>query len=299
MIDEEDDDRTVTSPVTRWADADAGRLPVLIVLRGAQLGRRYLLNEKRFVLGRRDSVSTLIIPGDPKISSRHCEIEHEADADRWVLRDAGSTNGTHLNGKAVDTAELAEGDKLLLGDTFLKFSFHDELESEFHHEVDRLMNIDELTGLVVLRVFRERFHALFDACARTRRSLALLMMDLDGLKKINDTHGHQAGALTIAGVGHMLGELIGGAGEVARFGGDEFMAAFPDHDRSAAVAQGERVRAALAAQKFAFGEVQLRPTISIGAAAFPEDATTPERLTRAADEALYRAKAAGRDRVST
>lgn len=295
----DDDDRTVMSEMPRWTEPEAGRLPVLIVLRGAQLGRRYLLNEKRFVLGRRDAVATLIIPGDPKISSRHCEIEHDGDGDRWVVRDAGSTNGTHVNGKAVETGELAEGDKLLLGDTVLKFSFHDEVESEFHHEVDRLMNIDELTGLVVLRVFRERFHALFDTCARARRPLALLMMDLDGLKKINDTHGHQAGAMTISGVGHMLGELIGTAGIVARFGGDEFMAAFPDHDRRAGVAEGERVRAALAAQKFAFGEAVLRPTISIGAASLPEDATTPERLIRVADEALYRAKAAGRDRVST
>ena len=297
---EDDDDRTVMSEMPRWAEPEAGRLPVLIVLRGAQFGRRYLLNEKRFVLGRRDVVSTLVIPGDPKISSRHCEIVHEeGEGDRWLLRDAGSTNGTHLNGKVVESAELAEGDKILLGDTVLKFSFHDEVESEFHHEVDRLMNIDELTGLVVLRVFRERFHSLFDTCARARRPLALLMMDLDGLKKINDTHGHQAGALTIAGVGHMLGELVGNAGTVARFGGDEYMAAFPDHDRQAGVAQGERVRTALAAQKFAFGEVLLRPTISIGVAALPEDATTPERLTRVADEALYRAKAAGRDRVST
>jgi len=295
----EDDDRTVMSAVPRWEATEQSRLPVLIVLRGGQLGRRYLLNESRFVLGRRDTVSTLVIPGDPKISSRHCEIEHDAERDVWVVRDLGSTNGTHLNGKVVETADLAEGDKLLLGDTILKFTFHDEVESEFHHEVDRLMNIDELTGLIVLRVFRERFHALCDACARGRRPLALLMMDMDGLKKINDTHGHQAGASTIAGVGRMLGELVGASGLVARFGGDEFMAAFPDLDRQAGVAQGERVRAALAAQKFAFGEALLRPTISIGVAALPEDATTPERLTRVADEALYRAKAAGRDRVST
>jgi diguanylate cyclase (GGDEF)-like protein len=295
----EDDDRTVMGAVPRWEAAEASRLPVLIVLRGGQLGRRYLLNESRFVLGRRDSVSTLVIPFDPKISSRHCEIEHDAARDVWVVRDAGSTNGTLLNGKVVETADLAEGDKLLLGDTILKFTFHDEVESEFHHEVDRLMNIDELTGLIVLRVFRERFHATFEACARGRRPLALLMMDMDGLKKINDTHGHQAGASTIAGVGHLLGELVGTSGLVARFGGDEFMAAFPDLDRQGGVAQGERVRAALAAQKFAFGEVRLHPTISIGVAALPEDATTPERLTRVADEALYRAKAAGRDRVST
>lgn len=295
----EDDDRTVMSEMPRWEEPEAGRLPVLIVLRGAQLGRRYLMNEKRFVLGRRDSVATLVIPGDPKVSSKHCEIEHDADRDAWVVRDTASTNGTRLNGKVVETADLAEGDKLLLGDTVIKFSFHDEVESEFHHEVDRLMNIDELTGLVVLRVFRERFHEAFAASTRARGPLALLMMDLDGLKKINDTHGHQAGAMTISGVGHMLGELIGTRGLVARFGGDEFMAAFPGLDRQAAVAEGESIRAALAAQKFAFGEVRLHPTISIGVAAMPEDATTPERLIRVADEALYRAKAAGRDRVST
>jgi diguanylate cyclase (GGDEF)-like protein len=294
----EDDDRTVMASVPGWEEVESHRLPVLVVLRGAQLGRRYLLNESRFVLGRRDTVSTLVVHGDSKISSRHCEIEYDGERDAWVVRDAASTNGTRLNGKLVESADLAEGDKLLLGDTILKFTFHDEIESEFHHEVDRLMNIDELTGLVVLRVFRERFHAAFDTCMRGRRPLALLMMDLDGLKKINDTHGHQAGAMTISGVGHMLGELVGSAGLVARFGGDEFMAAFPDHDRAAGVAQGERVRAALAAQKFAFGEVLLRPTISIGVAAAPEDASTPERLTRVADEALYRAKAAGRDRVS-
>ena len=295
----EDDDRTVMSEMPRWEDPEAGRLPVLIVLRGAQLGRRYLMNEKRFVLGRRENVATLVIHGDPKISSKHCEIEHDAERDCWIVRDAGSTNGTRLNGKAVDVADLAEGEKLMLGDTVLKFSFHDEVGSEFHHEVDRLMNIDELTGLVVLRVFREHFHEEFLSSSRARRPLALLMMDLDGLKKINDTHGHQAGAMTISGVGHMLGDLIGTRGIVARFGGDEFMAAFPGLDRQAAVAEGEKIRAALAAQKFAFGETLLRPTISIGVAAMPEDATTPERLIRVADEALYRAKAAGRDRVST
>jgi two-component system cell cycle response regulator len=295
----EDDDRTVMSEMPRWEEPEAGRLPVLIVLRGAQLGRRYLMNEKRFVLGRRDNVATLVIPGDPKISSKHCEIEHDTGRDCWIVRDSGSTNGTRLNGKAVDVADLAEGDKLLLGDTVFKFSFHDEVESEFHHEVDRLMNIDELTGLVVLRVFRERFHEACAASARARSPLALLMMDLDGLKKINDTHGHQAGAMTISGVGHMLGELIGTRGLIARFGGDEFMAAFPGLDRQAAVSEGEQIRTALAAQKFAFGEALLRPTISIGVAAMPEDATTPERLIRVADEALYRAKAAGRDRVST
>jgi two-component system cell cycle response regulator len=125
------------------------------------------------------------------------------------------------------------------------------------------------------------------------------MMDLDGLKKINDTHGHHVGARTIAAVGCLLGELVGSDGLVTRFGGDEFTAFAPDHDRDAGIALGETIRGALRARPVDCGTADVRPTISIGVAAFPEDGETPEKLTRRADAALYRAKAAGRDTVST
>ena len=275
------------------------RLPVLVVMRGAQVGRRYLLNESSLVLGRRPDRADLVVPGDAQISSVHCRVERGAQPDTWQVVDLSSTNGTLIGGERITTMPLRDGDRIHLGETVLKFCFHDELEEEFHRQVDHLMNVDDLTGLPVQRVFQTRFYDALLQCARQKKPMAVYMMDMDGLKKINDTHGHQAGAMTISGVGHMLGDLIGTRGIVARFGGDEFMAAFPGLDRQAAVAEGEKIRAALAAQKFAFGETLLRPTISIGVAAMPEDATTPERLIRVADEALYRAKAAGRDRVST
>jgi diguanylate cyclase (GGDEF)-like protein len=134
---------------------------------------------------------------------------------------------------------------------------------------------------------------------RGGRPLAVYMMDMDGLKKINDTHGHFAGATSIATVGGRLGKLVTAEhGLVSRFGGDEFSAFVPGISRDAALQLGERLRIAVAGEPVAIGDVAVRPTISIGLAWYPEDGAGVEVLTRHADEALYRAKAAGRNCVS-
>jgi len=85
---------------------------------------------------------------------------------------------------------------------------------------------------------------------------------------------------------------------VTRFGGDEFTAFAPERDRDATRELGETIRRTLGANPICCDDVTVQPTLSIGVAAFPEDGASPEKLTRRADEALYRAKAAGRDMVS-
>jgi diguanylate cyclase (GGDEF)-like protein len=162
------------------------------------------------------------------------------------------------------------------------------------------MNIDDLTGLPVQRVFQGRFHEALMSCMRRSRPMTVFMMDMDGLKRINDSHGHLVGAHTIATVGRRLGALIGRAGGVvSRFGGDEFSAYVPNADLEQGLQLGEGMRAAVANEAIERGAVTVQPTISIGLAVFPVDGQLAEQLTRKADEALYRAKAAGRNRVST
>lgn len=298
MHDPRDSDlnRTQFAPPTPGA-AEPGkdRLPVLIVLRGVQIGRRYLLNENALVLGRRGGPADLVIPGDPLISSAHCRIERGTEAGTWSLVDLSSTNGTLVNGERIVSATLRDGDRLHLGETVLKFTFHDELEDTFYRQVDDLMNVDDLTGLPVQRVYRLR---MLDALV-TGRPLVVFMMDMDGLKKINDAHGHLLGARSIATVGRRLGTIIVAAGGVvSRFGGDEFSAFVPRVDREQALALGERMRAAVESEPVVFAGATVHPTLSIGLAMFPDDGSSIEALTRRADEALYRAKAAGRNRVS-
>ncbi len=274
------------------------RLPVLVVLRGAQVGRRYLLNEDALVLGRRAEFAQLVVHGDPQISSAHCRIERSSAVDGWDLVDLASTNGTIVRGQRIARTTLRDGDRIHLGETVLKFCFHDEIEEAFHREVDHLMNVDDLTGLPVQRVYRQRLQDALRLQARAQRPLAVFMLDLDGLKRINDTHGHLAGARSIATVGRRLGAIVGAArGTVSRFGGDEFSAFVPDLEVEAALGLGESLRSAVAAAPVEVGAVVVQPTISIGCACFPRHGASLEALTRHADAALYRAKADGRNCV--
>ena len=123
-------------------------------------------------------------------------------------------------------------------------------------------------------------------------------MDMDGLKQVNDAHGHQMGGYTLTEVARIVREHLGNRGEACRFGGDEFVAYLPGVDRVAAAALAEGVRGAVEGHVFARDGVELHVTLSIGVAAYPDDGATPDALFRAADQALYRAKAAGKNRVS-
>lgn len=301
MPEEPDPSRTVFSLPRTWpAPTHGGRLAVLIVLRGREVGRRYLLNEGSLVIGRRPERADLVIADDPRISSVHCRIERSPVDDAWTLVDLASTNGTFVSGHKITKVTLRDGDRIQLGETVLKFCYHDELEQEFHRQVDHLMNNDELTGLPVQRLYQQLLQEALRSAARALRPVAVFMMDLDGLKQINDRHGHLAGARTIAEVGRRLGAIVAEVGgAVSRFGGDEFSAFVPGLDRPQALELGERLRAAVAGRGVPYGDIVVQPTISVGLAVYPNDGAVPEALTRHADAALYRAKAEGRNRVAT
>ncbi|MBK8097939.1 MAG: GGDEF domain-containing protein [Planctomycetes bacterium] len=279
---------------------DGNRLAVLMVLRGSQVGRRYLLNENQLVLGRRGDRADLVIPDDPMVSAVHCRIERGGQPDTWQLVDLSSTNGTLVGGQRITTAMLRDGDRIHLGDTVLKFCYHDELDEQFHAQVDQMMNVDDLTGLPVQRVFQQRFHQVLATAVRAGSPLVVFMADMDGLKKINDQHGHLLGARAIAVTGRRLGAIVTAAGGVvSRFGGDEFSIFVPGIGRSVGLELGEKLRAAVAGEPVTLGGVSAQPTMSIGMACCPDDSSNAEVLTRHADEALYRAKADGRNCVRT
>ncbi len=283
----------------RSVTLETDRVPVLIVLHGGEIGRRYLLNEATLVLGRHHQRAQLVLQGDLEVSSTHARIER-ADG-RFAVTDLGSLNGSFLNGQVLRRGEptaIDDGDKLFIGRTVLKFTFQDELEEDFHVRVERMMNIDELTGLVVKRAFDRRLEFALDVAATDNKPLTALMMDMDGLKQINDANGHHVGAGTIAQVGRILGEIINPRGCVTRFGGDEFTAYLENCARAEGLDVAERIRAAVEGDDFRFGKAVVHPTISIGLASCPEDGMQPAEVVRAADAALYRAKAAGRNCVS-
>jgi len=155
---------------------------------------------------------------------------------------------------------------------------------------------DSLTGLYVQRYFFERLREEHHRVLRGGHSLSLLMCDLDHFKAANDRWGHGAGDLMLVRFAEILKEKIEG-GVVARYGGEEFAAFLPETDKEKARKLAERIRKAMEEFTFTIRREKVQMTVSIGVATIPGDTLDEEDLIRKADEALYRAKREGRNRV--
>jgi diguanylate cyclase (GGDEF)-like protein len=299
-MDSKDLDRTQLGPVPgleealgSHAETRTGSLTV-IQGKGADLGKHLVL-ESRTVIGRASDCSLTI--GDFQASRRHCEICCQEDGS-YVIKDLGSTNGTRVAGQGVEgSLTLRDGDKVFVGETVLRFILADDLDLEFAGQVGHLLRTDPLTGLQSKRSFDHALEFALTDAARQDRSVAVLMMDLDGIKGINDTHGHLFGAYSIQQAGRLIARVLEGRGRACRFGGDEFTAFLPDVDRDAGARIAEEIRFGFQEAGLEKDGIPLKPTISIGVTAFPEDGTDLTSLIAAADEALYRAKADGKNLV--
>lgn len=162
----------------------------------------------------------------------------------------------------------------------------------------RLTFTDDLTAL-----YNSRFMALYldrelKRCRRTKSSLSLLFMDLDGFKNINDTHGHLAGSRTLVEVGAVLEKTVRDADILIRYGGDEFVILFPETPLPGGLVIAEKIRQVIGNTKFLESQnIEARVSASIGIAAYPESADDVRGLISSADRAMYRAKTLGKDRV--
>ncbi len=166
-------------------------------------------------------------------------------------------------------------------------------------EVLRSQSIrDPLTGLFNRRYMEESLEREVRRADRNQECVTLLMIDIDHFKRFNDTFGHQAGDTLLRALGDFLSQRTRGQDVACRYGGEEFVLILAGASTDAACKRGELLREELKqlAVQHA-GQVLGRITISIGISAFPGHGTTAETLLRAADQALYRAKKEGRDRV--
>ena len=157
---------------------------------------------------------------------------------------------------------------------------------------------DPLTGLFNRRYMEESMQRELATGQRKNRPLGVVILDLDHFKSFNDTFGHDAGDLLLREVGTLLAKNSR-AGDIAcRFGGEEFVVIFPEAPLNIVIELSEQLRTViLALQLQHFGQSLGQVSASFGVAAFPEHGSTTEELLRAADKALYKAKAAGRNRV--
>lgn len=163
--------------------------------------------------------------------------------------------------------------------------------------LEALSTHDGLTGLCNHREFQRQMDGAIAHFRRYGRPFSLLMLDLDHFKVVNDTHGHQAGDEVLRAVADRIRAEVRPTDQVARYGGEEFAVILSETPGPVALAVAERIRAAIAARPIALAVGAVPITISIGVATFPEDAGSGTRIIAAADQALYAAKNAGRNRA--
>src|SRR5215213_5903367 len=236
--------------------------PHLVVLQGPGLGDFFEITDDELVLGS-DPFSADIVVRDVEVEPRHAELYRRPGG--YALRGVEAGKTIALNGEILEKPgcgqPLSDGDRIHVGDSVLEYSHQDEIKASFFEQLHELVNRDHLTGLY--------------------------------------SKGRLLGDFVVGDIGHISGVMHEGEGRTApRFGGDEYQGVLPDLSKQEALQVAEEIRRSVEAHTFERDDVSATTTISIGVASYPEDGTTHQELTHAADAALYRAKRAGGNIVS-
>lgn len=291
--------RETTDALRVWSAARKPRPRdemVLFVIQGHQQGQVITLDGKPALVGRDNGAKMRL--DDDTVSREHARIR--VDAGRAIVEDLGSLNGTFVNEQRIHAPTVInDGDQLRFGDnTIVKFWMLDAVERQALATLYEHTSRDALTRLYNRRYVDERIESEFSFARRHKASLAILMIDIDYFKRVNDEHGHAMGDAVLKSVASNLLAVTRPEDVVARYGGEEFVLIARNTSRASAVALAERVRRAV--QSARSPEQDFEVTVSIGVVSagpgnFPDAA---EKLLAAADEALYGAKNAGRNRVN-
>src|SRR3954469_15323342 len=263
---------------------------------GPGMGTRYALTDTPMVLGRGNDCDIRI--NDHSVSRRHARIQPGADG--YYAVDLQSTNGTFVNDVPVSICKMKDGDYLRVGNCIYRFLAGGNVEAEYHEEIHRPAIIDALTDIHNKRYLLEFLDRELSRSARYQRPLALIMFDIDRFKSINDAMGHLGGDFTLRELAACVKGSIRKEELFARYGGEEFVIVLPETTQESGTLVAERLRQVIERHLFQYEGKAYPVTISLGVAATAGDQTlTPHELIRVADEKLYQAKNAGRNRVAS
>ncbi len=258
------------------------------------MGSRVALNGAPVVLGRGEDCEVPI--DEQSVSRRHARVELGTDA--FIVADLQSTNGTFVNDAPVIRAKLADGDYLRVGNCIYRFLCGGNVEAQYHEEIYRLTIIDALTGAHNRRAMLEFLDRELSRSARHLRPMALLMVDIDHFKKVNDELGHLGGDVILRELTAIIAATIRKEDLFARYGGEEFGLVLVETPEKEAREVAERVREAVCANPIKCDGKLVPLTISLGLTTTCGDAdVTVNEIIGRADEQLGKAKAEGRNRV--
>lgn len=261
---------------------------------GVGMGSRYALGDQPMVLGRGNDCEIRI--NDHSVSRRHARIQPGADG--YYAVDLQSTNGTYVNDVPASMCKLKDGDYLRVGNCIYRFLAGGNVETEYHEEIYRLTIIDALTDCHNKRYFMEFLDRELARSSRYDRPLALVMIDIDRFRAINEDLGHLGGDFTLRELASRIKGNIRREELFARYGGEEFAVVLPETNCDGAAKLADRLVKVVNGTPFQYEDKTYTVTISAGVTtAQGEKNITTHELIRRADEKLYQAKHSGRNCV--
>ena len=265
--------------------------PCLVIISGAEMGRRIDLTHSEVSIGRSDQCTVCV--NSDLVSRRHAVINRILG--HYIVVDLQSTNGTFVNDQRIERAELKDGDLLRTGKTVLKY-LDNNIELEYMQHILSLAAVDSLTGLFNKRHFDEVFGKEVSRSGQAQSALSLIVLDIDHFKQINDRFGHPVGDAVLKHVASVVKSQIRTSDTLCRVGGEEFAIVLPQTPLSLAAQAAELIRTTVEATVCDVAGTAIPATLSLGVAELAAQ-DIPEALYQRADERLYAAKHGGRNRV--
>ena len=279
------------------APADgAGQACLVLIYAGApgagEIGRRFELPGDELIIGR-GADADIQIDRD-SVSRRHARLYRRDN--NWVVSDLQSTNGSYVNDMPIQEHSLHDGEFLKIGNAIFKFLSGANIEAAYYEEIYRMTIIDGLTQAYNKRYFLENLEREIARCSRHERYLSLVMFDIDHFKAINDNHGHLTGDFVLKELARRVRTRVRKEEVFARYGGEEFTVTLPEATRENALEFADQLRRLVQRETFDFEGDKLAVTISAGVATIKKEIDALA-FVKLADENLYRAKRAGRNKV--
>jgi diguanylate cyclase (GGDEF)-like protein len=271
--------------------------PVLFTIAGPDLGAVFPLHGTSAWLGRNPSLPISL--NDDAVSQRHARVTRHRDGSCY-LEDGPSLNGTFVNDQRVENPQrLSDGDHVRLGNTTLRFSMLDELEQNALTSLYELTVRDPLTHAFNRRHLVPHLTSELAFAARRGMSVAVLLVDIDHFKRVNDRFGHATGDVVLQLVANTIQRLLRPYDSLFRYGGEEFLVVVRDTSLRNAEILAERIRHHVEDLRFECQGASHAVTVSVGVTLAPPDSGPSDiaALIQTADLAMYQAKRAGRNRV--
>jgi diguanylate cyclase (GGDEF)-like protein len=297
LWDDEIDDQETTGETSHIpASRRVNAFPHLMIMTGLGAGRLIPLEGTGLVIGRSRNADVRV--GDEGVSRNHCRVTRFGS--KVIVEDLDSRNGTLVNGTKVLQAELSAGDRIQIGpDLIIQLSMYDDAEQTLARRLFDASTRDPLTRAFNRQYFAQSLENELAYARRHGSHLTVMMLDIDGMRAINESHGQSAGDEVLRAVVDIITSVIRTEDVFCRYAGAQFAFVLREPLRTA-TRTAERLRMRIESARITHAKKPVPFTASVGVAEIGEPGAqlTAEGLVKVAEKRLHRAKLLGKNRVA-